>query len=128
MQQETRKLQRMQVLSYVKVCEQKDDLALGHLVDITTQGLRVVSPKALLPHSIIHLRLDLPTADDGVQKLHFKAQVIWSRASAEFESWDTGLQLVNVTDDECDHIERFMQNAAYEDRWLSIGNPTSHEY
>jgi hypothetical protein len=118
----------MHVLSYVRVCEQHTDDALGHLVDISTQGMRVASPRALAPHTTIELSLDLPVAEDKVRQLSFEAQVIWSRPSLEFDCWDSGLQLVGVNQYEIEQIERFIQTAADQDRWLSIGSPLAHEH
>ena len=124
---ETRKLERMHVLSYVKVCVQKTAESVGHLVDITTQGLRVASPRALLPDSMIELRIDLPDDREQPRRVCFDAEVIWSRPSREFDCWDVGLRLIDLSDDDSSQIEQFIQTAAYRDRWLSIGNRCPNE-
>ncbi len=115
-----RKEPRLYVISYVKVCEDDSDRSIGRVLDMTSRGMRLRSKEPVKTRAKARFRLMLPVEAHGTREITFEADVIWCRRTEDVGSWDTGIQLLDITPDDGDLIERFVSEASYEDRWLAL--------
>jgi len=117
---EERKLKRMQVMSYLKICYRDTDIELGRVVDITTEGMRLCGEEPIQTNRALTFRLALPVTPRGKSEIVFDADVIWCRRAKNPDLYDTGIKLKNLLPEKAEIIEDFMEKSSYEDRWLSI--------
>lgn len=119
---EERKLRRLQVTSYLKICYRDTDIDLGRVVDITTEGMRLCGEEPIQTDRILTFSLSLPAVSGKNSDMIFDAEVIWCRRSKNQDLYDTGIRLKNLSLENIGIIENFMEKSSNEDRWLSIVN------
>jgi hypothetical protein len=100
-----RKLPRRHLIYYLRVFDRQSGEQVGSLVDITTEGLMLVSEKPLQPHKTYHLRMDLPTEVCGKERLDFDAVCMWSNNDINPLFYDNGFMLPDVNSQEALCIE-----------------------
>ena len=123
-----RKIKRVQVMSYLKICYKDTDIELGRVVDITTEGMRLSGEEPIQTDRTLTFRLALPVAARENSEIIFDADVIWCRRAKNPDLYDTGIRLKNLSPEKVEIIEDFMEKSSYEDRWLSIIRSLNEEY
>ena len=91
-----RALKRRHLIYYLEVHDTDSDKFLGHLVDITTQGIKLVSKKPIETEKIFTLRMNLPDGYFDEQILTFKAKSLWSGNDVNPEFYDTGFMVPDL--------------------------------
>ncbi|MFH2034968.1 MAG: PilZ domain-containing protein [Candidatus Zixiibacteriota bacterium] len=124
---ELRKLKRMHVMSYIRINEQKTDNNFGHLMDITTEGMRLCGDQPIEPAAVYKFTMRLPHVDFGKKEIVFDANVVWCQKDKLFDLYDAGIQLRDISNEDRQVIEDFIQYSTFEERWLS-GTKVGVEY
>jgi hypothetical protein len=125
---EERKLQRMQVMSYLKICYRDTDIDLGRVVDITTEGMRLCGRDPIQTNRTLTFRLAFPASSNKKSEVVFDADVIWCRRARNPDLYDTGIKLKELSPEKVEIIRDFMEKSPYEDRWLSIIKTINEDY
>ncbi|PCJ45027.1 MAG: pilus assembly protein PilZ [Moraxellaceae bacterium] len=94
--QEKRLIKRQQLKSYLQVYNRKTGKAIGYIVNISSEGLRLVSSIPLLTHSVFQFRVKLPREVNGAKHLDFDALSCWCRPDVSPDSFDTGFKIVDA--------------------------------
>ena len=82
---------------YLKVFQQPGDQLIGHLVDISDQGIMLVTEERVETGERLQLSF-LPPVDAGAgEPVHFEAEVRWCRPEANPELFDLGLRVIAPT-------------------------------
>lgn len=89
-----RKAPRRHLIYYLRVYDRASGQQLGHLVDLTTEGVMLVSERKL-EKGVHALRMDLPATICGKTVLEFDAECLWSRNDVNPDFYDSGFRLVN---------------------------------
>jgi len=110
-----RKLKRRHLIYYLKVVDRDTGELLGFLVDITTQGIMIMSERPIKTANIFHLQILLPSEDDEKKYLNFDARTKWCERSINTDFYDIGLELMNVNVDEFDAIEKIISELGFND-------------
>jgi len=118
-----RKQTRLHVISYLKVQEQQTDKTLGRIVDMSSEGLGLYGQDPLTPESQVELKMVLPKPIKGRNEINFNGRVVWSQAGDHPGFFDSGVQLLNVSENDLSLLEEFIENNQVEDRWLSVAEP-----
>ena len=87
---ERRELKRRHLIYYLRVFDRNTDKIIGHLVDITTEGLMLISEGPLETDAIFELRMDLPSEIEGVRKMDCLAHSRWCRKDDNPDFFNTG--------------------------------------
>lgn len=90
MSQELRTLKRRHLIYYLEVFDDDTDELLGNLVDITTEGLKLVSKKAMKTNKVFNMRMNLPEGYFEDPVIHFQAKSLWSTNDINPDFYDTG--------------------------------------
>jgi hypothetical protein len=90
MTDETRALKRRHLVYYLEVYDDEAGELLGHLVDLTTTGLKLVSKQRIPTHRNYRLRMMLPEGYFSQKDLYFEAQSMWSSNDVNPDFYDTG--------------------------------------
>ncbi len=90
MTDETRSLKRRHLIYYLEVYDDGANELLGHLVDLTTTGLKLVSKQRIPTNRTYRLRMMLPEGYFSQKDLYFEAQSMWSSNDINPDFYDTG--------------------------------------
>lgn len=90
MTHELRTLKRRHLIYYLEVHDDETGELLGNLVDITTEGLKLVSKAPLQAKKLFKMRMNLPEGYFGEKELRFEAMSMWSSNDINPDFYDTG--------------------------------------
>lgn len=90
MADETRSLKRRHLVYYLEVYDDDASKLLGHLVDLTTSGLKLVSKDRIPTNRNYHLRMMLPEGYFSQKDIYFEAKSLWSSNDINPDFYDTG--------------------------------------
>jgi hypothetical protein len=90
---ERRKLERKQLLFYLRVLEGSENDVLGHLVNFSSGGLMLLSDVAVAVHKKYKLRLRLPAFTCERSEVVFDAFSRWCHQDVNPEFYLTGYQV-----------------------------------
>jgi hypothetical protein len=108
-----RKLKRRHVIFYSRVFDRNSGALLGHLMDITIEGLMLISDYPHNPGNIYHLRMDLP--EDVMTKayLSLDAQCLWCRPDINPAFFNAGFKVLNMLQEDIDLIESMIDEYGF---------------
>ncbi len=93
MAEETRVLKRRHLVFYLEVFDDNSGEPLGHLVDLTTKGMKLVSHAPIPVNRTYRLRMMLPEGYFDDRFLHFDARSLWSANDINPDFYDTGFEV-----------------------------------
>jgi hypothetical protein len=103
-----RKYKRSDILFYARIYDKKNGSLLGHLGNITPEGLMVISDRPIEPESIISIRIELPDAFAEKSYIEVTARSVWCVPDINPNFYDAGFQLQEVSPDDLEIIERMI--------------------
>ncbi len=111
MARENRKLHRRHLVFYLDTIHRDTLQSLGRLVDITGEGLMLVSEKSLETGLRLPVRLEFPVEIDGETHLDLTVMSVWCRKDKNPDLWGIGLQMIEtnpLTDAKIDKLIDFL--------------------
>lgn len=112
---EKRELKRRHLIYYLRVFDRNTDQLLGHLVNITSQGIMLISEKPLAVGVTFELRMKLPAAMVEYEHLDFEAKSVWNGKDSNPNFYDTGLQMIDVAPNKTAIIEDLIERFGFQD-------------
>lgn len=97
---ERRKRFRKPTLHFIKVVHQDTSESFGRLVNVTTEGMLVVTERAYDKGSIHQVRLILPRVIHDRPALDCEVEVRWCRPDGNPNYYSVGLQFLNLNHDD----------------------------
>lgn len=91
-----RRLKRRQLIYYLKVVDQNTGQPVGRLVDITVEGMLVVSSQPIPLDREYNLRIDLPEGLGKRPPISLQAKTLWSKPDINPDFVDTGMAFVKI--------------------------------
>ena len=107
-ERDRRKRPRKNTPHYLVVVDAERDTPLGRLVDITSDGLMLVSEEAFPNKSPYRLRITLPRMVHDRTELIVEAESIWSKPDANPDFYRTGFRFLNLSGQDGSLIEDVM--------------------
>ena len=108
-----RKTKRIHLVYYLLVFDRETDDLVGHVVDITTGGMKLMGTKALRPDTIYHLRMLLPDDAGGSRPVNLDARCIWLTQNMFSDFWGTGFAFTGIPDDDIAAISGLIDKFGY---------------
>lgn len=105
---ERRKLKRKYLMFYTRVFDLNTGKLLGYLSDLTAAGTMIISEEPIQPDTKFRLSIDLPEDFYSKQRLKFEARSVWCEADVNPKFYNTGFQLLDVTPEDVEIIERLV--------------------
>ena len=105
---EKRKLKRRQLIYYLKVMDGNTNELLGRLADITTEGIMLISEKAIETERPFSLQLILPTGMRGGKKIDIEAKSLWSKRDVNPDLIDTGFRFIKISPEDLETIDELI--------------------
>ena len=111
---EKRRRRRWELVFYLRVFDQSDGSLLGHVIDISEDGLMLLSEVPIDLNRDFDLALETPASgSNGRKKISFKARSIWKSSDANPDLFDTGLQLINPEKASVDAITKLIEELQF---------------
>lgn len=111
--EEKRKIYRRHLIYYLRVFDIATGNLLGHLVDITTEGIMLISETPIETGLTFQLRMDLPAFVFGKPELHFEARSVWCQSDVNTDFYDTGFQLIDISEQDQHIIEQIIEEYGF---------------
>ena len=71
-------------------------MPLGRLVDITPEGIMLISEEPIPISVVVEMRMEFPKEIFGEERMEFSARSMWCRRDLNPDYHDTGFQLIDV--------------------------------
>lgn len=75
---EKRNLSRLKLLYHLRIIDKDNFKLLGHLADIHSQGMMVISEQRIEPKVVHNIKIVLPEVLDGRKEIELSAKALWS--------------------------------------------------
>lgn len=86
-----RNQERWLLVNNLRVYNAETNDILGHLVNVTTEGIMLISEKPLVVDADFELKMAIPS-DDGTSNIDLDARSIWTKADEDPHFYKSGLQ------------------------------------
>ena len=100
MHHDSRKLKRIHLIYYLRIFDINTGENVGHLVDITTEGLIMVSEDPIPTGKEYSYRMQLPETIIGRREIDFAAHCLWCRKDVNPDFYVSGYRINNITPQE----------------------------
>ncbi len=112
---ERRRLKRRSLIYYLRVFDLDTGRELGHLVDITTDGILVMSETPIGIGRTFRLAMRLPSTDGVAEHAEFEAESIRSGRDVNHDFTDTAFRIVRLEPRHRGLIETLIDDYGFRD-------------
>jgi len=110
-----RKVKRRHLIYYLRVFSRNTGEMIGHMVDVTPEGIMLISEKPIELNTKYQLRMDLPVEIWGTQHLDFEAKSLWGRRDVNPDFYNTGFEIQGEDWKRIETIERLISQYGFSD-------------
>ena len=93
-----RKLERKELSQAITVLDTINGGVFGELVNVTTEGLMVMTDREIETQAIFQLSLQLPEAIKGGNQIVIGADCLWCRSAENFSRYWAGFQIIDASE------------------------------
>ena len=108
--QTRRQQQRFKLQQPISVININTQNNMGALVNITTEGLMLMSDTAINSNRIYTISLILPNASSGHKQIDLGVDCLWSRSEVEYQRYWAGFQIIDASRSALDRIEGLIRD------------------
>jgi PilZ domain len=101
---ERRKADRFSLNYYTSILNAETNQKVGNVMDISAQGIMLVTDTPIPIGETIHLKLPLEEDIFGRQTLEFKVLSIWCHPDIEPHSYNVGLEILDIAQEDIETI------------------------
>ena len=112
---ERRKLKRRHLIYYLRVFDVASNQLFGHLVDITTEGIMLISEDHKDVNKSFELKMVLPSDIGGKKEFQFETKSVYSKKDINPDFYDTGFLLINVDQEDLNVIDKLITRFGFRD-------------
>jgi hypothetical protein len=111
----TRRQERTKLIYHLRVFDARRRRLLGHMVDITPEGLLLIGETPLPTGRRYSLRMDLPRNLMSDMHLTFSAESKWSTKDQNGEFYNVGFRIVKITPEALAVVQKLARDFYQED-------------
>jgi len=112
---ERRKFQRKHLIYYLRIFDRNTTRLIGHLVDITPEGVMLMSEEPIETNTTLQLRMGLPKEIKKSKEITFDAKSLWCKKDINPDFYDTGFELLDVPREVVEIIKRLIRDFQFQD-------------
>ena len=102
---EKRRQPRLQAPDRLTVYDRATETAIGHVVNMTTEGMLLLSDNPISTDRVLQLRISLPEPVMGRDSLEFGAESLWESPAMDENNYWTGLQIIDISESDTGILE-----------------------
>ena len=110
----SRRLKRRHLVFYLEVYDE-NGAVLGHLVDITTKGIKLVSKEPIEENTDFTLKMELPEEYFSDKFLEFSGRSLWTGPDVNPNFHATGFEITGLEDGARDIIRKLINELGFND-------------
>ncbi len=110
---ERRAIHRRHLIYYLRVWDTATDKLLGHIVDINTDGLMLISEQPIKTGRPFDLEIRWQNTQGEPENLRFSAVSRWSNNDVNSAFFDTGFQLIDPSKEVLDPIRLMIRQYGF---------------
>ena len=114
MDDDTRRLKRRHLVFYLEVYDESGAV-LGHLVDITTKGMKLVSREPIEAKKDFILKMELPEEYFAGKTLQFNGHSLWTAADINPHFHATGFEITGLDEEARMIIRKLINELGFND-------------
>lgn len=113
MENEKRRLKRVHLIYYLRIFDSNTGVIVGHLVDITTQGIMLISEEPVPMGKDYSFRMHLPATIIGREKIEFSAHCLWCKKDINPDFFVSGYQIKAISPEEAQIIKELINSYGF---------------
>ncbi|MBA1446054.1 MAG: PilZ domain-containing protein [Chromatiales bacterium] len=110
-----RQIKRRHLIYYLRVWETDYEQLLGHVVDISSEGLMLLSDQPIPKDKEFSLEIRLPGIEGKQQKIEFRAACRWSSNDINRSFYDSGFSFLNSAPEAIDIVQQLIKEYGFQD-------------
>ena len=110
-----RKFKRRHLIYYLRVYDRKTGVLIGHLADITTDGIMLVSEVPIKTEEDFDFKMTLPAEIEGSRDIAFDASSIWCKKDVNPDFYATGFKISDIDNRDIELIEILIDSFGFRD-------------
>lgn len=99
---------RFNLIYYPRVFNRRTGELIGHIVDITTNGMKLISERQHKVNEEIDLKIELSPRLAGHEEISLNATSLWCKKSINTDFYDTGFKFNHPSDILIEIIDMFI--------------------
>ena len=105
---ERRKLNRKYIAFFTRIFNRENGDLLGHLADLTPEGMMLISEEPIYIEQDLELRMDLSGTFFEKENLDFSARSVWCLPDIDPKFWNTGFKIIELSEENKEIIQRII--------------------
>ena len=110
---EKRIFKRRQLIYYLELLDDSDGHCVGHIVDISLEGMLVMSEKPFAMHQPYRFKIAYKKPSTPRQVLQINARSKWSQRGIHTNYFDTGFELVGLEPAAVETLEYIIETMCF---------------
>lgn len=112
MSEHNRKLERKELSTTIGIRNVITGDIIGELVNITIEGMMIISDQEMDTNSIFQFQLALPETINGHDTIDVGVDCLWCRSAENFNRYWSGYQIIDASDDATETIASLISDYA----------------
>lgn len=108
-----RKVPRQYLVFYLRVFDWLTGKVLGHLVNISPEGVMLLSDSAIPVNEVYRLRMQLPSEVSEVGEIVFNAESRWCKPDGNPDFYVTGFQIQDLKEEQKNDILKLIDDFSF---------------
>ncbi|MCU7917949.1 MAG: PilZ domain-containing protein [Candidatus Thiodiazotropha sp. (ex Dulcina madagascariensis)] len=113
--EDRRTIKRRHLIYYLRVWELDQNNLLGHVVDITTEGMMLISDKPIPTGEELSLEIRLPDTEGALTPLNFRAICRWSDKDINTAFYDSGFEFTDKSPAKIENLQQMIEAYGFND-------------
>ncbi|MBL4826957.1 MAG: PilZ domain-containing protein [Spongiibacteraceae bacterium] len=105
-----RKLERKKLSQPIIITNQISGKDFGELVNITTEGMMLITDKEISTHSIFQLSIVLPCNPQDKETVEVGADCLWCRKVENFHRYWAGFHIIDISAQATQQLENLISH------------------
>lgn len=110
---ERRQYKRSDLKYFAHVYNRKLNRLIGYLVNITPNGMMVVTDKPIDPDAIVELYVEFTESKVSPLRIDLNARCVWSKVDPDSGYCELGFRLCDIQDDQAKSIEQIIKRFGF---------------
>ncbi|QYZ65456.1 MAG: hypothetical protein OI74_16465 [Gammaproteobacteria bacterium (ex Lamellibrachia satsuma)] len=110
-----RQIKRRHLIYYLRVWDTDYEQLLGHVVDISSEGLMLLSDQKIPKDKEFSMEIRLPDIEGNPQKIDFRAACRWSSNDINRSFYDSGFSFLNSAPEAIDTVRQLIKEYGFKD-------------
>jgi hypothetical protein len=81
---------------------------IGRVVNISAEGLMLLSQEPILTGTLYQLTMELPNSNGGSTSIAFGAEAVWTTEASQPETFWTGFRIIDISSEDVVSIDRLI--------------------